>query len=106
MMKELIFGKSENGKADKMITNEISASQKRCSVEIYEVPPEYEIGEVVPNDYDFDSLEPSVVLRFHSKKSMISLIAALRDSLDMWNRAEIDAEINNLKRFREEIQGR
>lgn len=105
-MKELIFGKSDNGKADKALTNEISVSEGRCSVNIYEVFPQYEIGDPVPDEYDCSQFELSVVLTFYNKKSLIYLMTALKDSLEAWDMADIDTEIKNLKAFREHIKER
>lgn len=103
-MKELIFGKSDNGKADKALTNEISVSEGRCSVNIYEVFPQHEIGDPIPDEYDCSKFEPSVVLSFYNKKSLITLITALKESLEAWDMANIDSEIKNLKAFRERIK--
>ena len=103
-MQELIFGKSINGKADKMLTNEISVSEGRCSVNIFEVLTQHEIGEPVPDRYAYHQLDPDVKLTFYNKKSLIAVIAALRDSLEQWDKAEIDAEINNLRMIRERIK--
>lgn len=103
-MKEMIFGAAENGKGDKLLTHTISTDHKRCSVAIYEVFPQHEIGAACPDNYDCDSMEPSVVLTFHNKKSLISVITALRETLGAWDTAEIDSEIRNMKILREEIK--
>lgn len=103
-MKEIIFGKAQNGKANKLITNEISVREGRCSVNIYEVSPDYEIGDPVPDQYDYSGVIPEVILTFYNKKSLITIIAALRESLEMWDREEIDSDIKKMMQLKEKMR--